>query len=174
MLNENIKRLRKQKRMTQEEAAEHLNVVRQTISKWEKGLSVPDSEMLIRIADMFEVSVSSLLGENIEITENDDEMKIISEKLERMNKDMADRNKRRRRSILGLSIAGIIIVAIMLFYHVVSVSTFQNHSGGEIIGGADGPTSIYLASPGLGAAGFIILIVILIVSICGIVISRKR
>ena len=53
MLNENLKQLRKSKGLSQEELAIRLNVVRQTISKWEKGLSVPDADMLIKIADIF-------------------------------------------------------------------------------------------------------------------------
>ena len=62
MLNENLKQLRKSKGLSQEELAIRLNVVRQTISKWEKGLSVPDADMLIKIADIFEVSVSEQLA----------------------------------------------------------------------------------------------------------------
>ena len=50
MLSENIKTIRKSKGYSQEELAVKLNVVRQTISKWEQGLSVPDSEMLISIS----------------------------------------------------------------------------------------------------------------------------
>ena len=62
MFQDNLKTLRKNKGYTQEELASRLKVVRQTISKWEKGLSVPDAEMLLKIADEFEVSVSELLG----------------------------------------------------------------------------------------------------------------
>ena len=51
MLNENIKAIRKSKGLSQEELAIKLNVVRQTISKWENGLSVPDSDMLISISE---------------------------------------------------------------------------------------------------------------------------
>ena len=47
MLSDNIKRIRKSKGLSQEELAIKLNVVRQTVSKWENGLSVPDSDMLI-------------------------------------------------------------------------------------------------------------------------------
>ena len=65
MFNENLKTLRKAKGLTQEEFAIRLNVVRQTISKWEKGLSVPDADMLIRIAEILETSVSELLGAKI-------------------------------------------------------------------------------------------------------------
>ena len=63
MLNENIRNLRKSKGLTQEELAIKLNVVRQTISKWEKGLSVPDSSMIISLAEELDTSVSTLLGE---------------------------------------------------------------------------------------------------------------
>ena len=65
MLNENIRNLRKSRGLSQEELAARLHVVRQTISKWENGLSVPDSEMLIKLAAVFEVSVSDLLGAEI-------------------------------------------------------------------------------------------------------------
>lgn len=65
MLNENIKNLRKAKGLSQEELANRLNVVRQTVSKWEKGLSVPDSSMLISLADELDTSVSILLGETV-------------------------------------------------------------------------------------------------------------
>ena len=59
MLKENIKSIRKSKGLSQEELAIKLNVVRQTISKWEKGLSVPDSEMLVAISEVFETPVST-------------------------------------------------------------------------------------------------------------------
>ena len=66
MLNENIKNLRKAKGLSQEELAIKLNVVRQTVSKWEKGLSVPDSNLLISLADELDTSVSILLGETVQ------------------------------------------------------------------------------------------------------------
>lgn len=64
MLHDNLIALRKAKGMTQNEMANHLCVVRQTISKWEKGLSIPDAEMLLRIAELFEVPASTLLDES--------------------------------------------------------------------------------------------------------------
>ena len=81
MLKENIKSIRKSRGLSQEELAIKLNVVRQTISKWEQGLSVPDSEMLISISEVLETPVSILLGENISESKVDD-LKAISEKLE--------------------------------------------------------------------------------------------
>lgn len=63
MLNENIKAIRKSKGLSQQELAVKLNVVRQTVSKWERGLSVPDSDMLIVLSEALETPVSVLIGE---------------------------------------------------------------------------------------------------------------
>lgn len=65
MFSENLKTIRKEKGYTQEELAIKVNVVRQTVSKWEKGLSVPDADVLLHIAEVLEVSVSELLGAKI-------------------------------------------------------------------------------------------------------------
>lgn len=96
MLNENIKIVRKSKGLSQEELAIKLNVVRQTISKWEKGLSVPDSELLISISEVLETPVSTLLGETIDEPKPDD-LKAISEKLELINLQLAKRKTTRRK-----------------------------------------------------------------------------
>ena len=98
MLNENMKAIRKSKGLSQEELAIKLNVVRQTVSKWENGLSVPDSDMLISISEALETPVSTLLGETIVETKVDD-LQAISEKLEIINLQLA-RNKAMRRKIL--------------------------------------------------------------------------
>ena len=81
MLNENIRNLRKQKGLGQEELANRIHVVRQTVSKWESGLSVPDSSMLISLANELDVTVSDLLGETIE-NNGENDLKVISQKLE--------------------------------------------------------------------------------------------
>ena len=95
MLNENIKALRKSKGLSQQELAVKLNVVRQTISKWEQGLSVPSSDMLIFISEVFETPVSTLLGETVAETEVDG-LKAISEKLEVVNLQLAQRKTTRK------------------------------------------------------------------------------
>ena len=61
MLNENIKAIRKSKGLSQQELAIKLNVVRQTISKWEQGLSVPDSDMLISISEELETPITLIV-----------------------------------------------------------------------------------------------------------------
>lgn len=112
MLKENIKTLRKQKGLSQEELGIRLNVVRQTISKWEQGLSVPDSEMLISIAEVFETSVSTLLGENIE-EEKVDDLKAISEKLEIINSQLLQRKNAKRKMVHWMLISLCVIIIII-------------------------------------------------------------
>ena len=111
MLNENIRALRKSKGLSQQELAIKLNVVRQTISKWEQGLSVPDSEMLISLSEVFETPVSKLLGETVAETEADN-IKAISEKLEVINLQLAQRKTTRRKVIrwLLISLCAIIVM----------------------------------------------------------------
>ena len=110
MLNENIKAIRKEKGLSQQELAVKLNVVRQTISKWEQGLSVPDSEMLISLSEALETPVSTLLGETVVETEADS-IKVISEKLEVINLQLAQRKTTRRKvlHVLCISVCAVIV-----------------------------------------------------------------
>ena len=104
MLNENIKRIRKSKGLSQEELAIKLNVVRQTVSKWENGLSVPDSSMLIILANELDTTVSELLGEPIAEPTTDD-LKILSEKLEVINLQLAKRSITKVKTIRWILIS---------------------------------------------------------------------
>ena len=117
MLNENIKVLRKSKGLSQQELAMKLNVVRQTISKWEQGLSVPDSDLLIALSEALETPVSTLLGETV-IESEVDIVKALSEKLELINLQFARRKTMRRAILHWLLIAvcaGIMIISAALF-----------------------------------------------------------
>lgn len=112
MLSENIKTLRKSKGLSQEELAIKLNVVRQTISKWEQGLSVPDADMLISISEVLETPVSTLLGETI-VEAKEDSLRAISEKLEVINLQLAHRKAARQKAIDWLLLLlGTVILAI--------------------------------------------------------------
>ena len=93
MLQENIKNFRKERGLTQEELAIRVNVVRQTVSKWEKGQSVPDADLLQKIAEVLEVSVSQLLGEEKEMEQRNE----IAEQLSRINEQFAIKNRRAKR-----------------------------------------------------------------------------
>ena len=116
MLNENIKALRKSKGLSQQDLADKLNVVRQTISKWEQELSVPDSDLLIALSEALETPVSTLLGETVTESEAD-QVKALSEKLEIINLQFARRKAMRRSALHWLLIAvclGILAVAAIL------------------------------------------------------------
>ena len=123
MFGENLKTLRKQKGFTQEELATRLHVVRQTISKWEKNLSVPDADTLIRLAEILEVSVSELLGAKIE---NENTASDVAEQLSRINEQLAIKNRRSRRiwKILAIILATIVLIYIFIvvFFSVPSLN----------------------------------------------------
>ena len=111
MLNETIKTIRKSKGLSQEELAVKLNVVRQTISKWEQGLSVPDSDMLLSISEALETPVSTLLGETV-IESKVDDLKAISEKLEIINLQLAQKKIARRKTVhwLFISLCAVLVI----------------------------------------------------------------
>ena len=116
MLNENIKAIRKSKGLSQQDLADKLNVVRQTVSKWEQGLSVPDSDLLIALSEALETPVSTLLGETVTESEAD-QVKVLSEKLEIINLQFARRKAIRRSALHWLLIAvcvGILAVAAVM------------------------------------------------------------
>ena len=118
MLSENIKAIRRSKGLSQQELAVKVNVVRQTVSKWEQGLSVPDSDLLIALSEALETPVSTLLGETV-IESEADAVKALSEKLEVINLQLAQRKILRRKVLHWLLIAlcaGIVVVSAALFF----------------------------------------------------------
>lgn len=116
MLKENIKQGRKLKGLSQEELAIKLNVVRQTISKWEQGLSVPDAEMLITLANVLELPVNTLLGENMVISKEND-LKAIAEKLEVINLQLLQGKIAKRKIIhLMLILLSVIVISIFILF----------------------------------------------------------
>ena len=168
MLKENIKSIRKSKGLSQEELAIKLNVVRQTISKWEKGLSVPDSEMLVAISEVFETPVSTLLGENISESKVDD-LKVISEKLEIINLQLLQRNNAKRKMLhwLFISLCAITIITFIALYFLNSPYLNWDYNNTEY------------AVLGVAFQSFEWLFVriapiIFIISIVGIILTRKK
>ena len=121
MLSENIRAIRKSKGLSQEELAIKLNVVRQTISKWEQGLSVPDADMLISLSEAFETPVSTLLGETVMESEVDD-LKAISEKLEIVNLQLAQRKTMRRKTLYWLLIS-LCAVIVLIFAVLIALNS---------------------------------------------------
>lgn len=168
MLKENIKSIRKSKGLSQEELAIKLNVVRQTVSKWEQGLSVPDSEMLVSISEVFEIPVSTLLGENISESKVDN-LKAISEKLEIINIQLLQRKNARRKMIHWILISLCAIVIIIFISLILLNSPYLNWDYNV-------PENAVL---GVAFHSFEwlfirIALIILIVSIIGIILTRKK
>ena len=127
MFTQNLSTLRKAKGLSQEELAIRLNVVRQTVSKWEKGLSVPDADLLIRISEIFEVSVSELLGSKI-----DDETKLdaVAEQLSRINEQLAIKNRRARRIWKTIAIIFISFIIIYILFIISAMVAFKTVESG--------------------------------------------
>lgn len=117
MLSKNLKIFRKRKGLTQENVAEALNVVRQTISKWEKGISVPDADMLIKLAEILDVSVSELIGSDVADEKNED---MIAVELARVVEQLASRNRRSKKVLKYVLIFLIILLLFFVFLCVIN------------------------------------------------------
>lgn len=128
MFSDNLKTIRKAKGYTQEELAIKVNVVRQTVSKWEKGLSVPDADVLSHIAEVLEVSVSELLGAEIKQEDSKNE---VAEQLAKISEQLAIKNRRSKKiwRIIGIILLAIIIVNII--WVTVGMISFNSYSYSE-------------------------------------------
>ena len=146
MLSENLRAMRKEKGYTQEELAIKLNVVRQTVSKWEKGLSVPDADLLAMISDVLETPVSRLLGEKINEAADKNE---IAEQLAKISEQLAIKNRRSKKLWKTIGITILVIVTLYIVLMVVSFFAFTTvwHTTTERIG------SIELDEPTDGEEG---------------------
>ena len=122
MFNEKLKELRKAKGFTQETLAIQLHVVRQTVSKWEKGLSVPDADMLQTIAEVLEVSVSELLG--ADAPEETGSRNEVAEQLARINEQLAVSNRRSRRIWRVVAAVLLAVIAIPVLLGVAAVVNY--------------------------------------------------
>ena len=127
MLNQNIKTVRKNKGFTQEDLANRLHVTRQTISKWEKGYSVPDADMLAKLAEEMEVSVGELLGaEEISSEKND----ALADQLARINEQLSIKNPRSKRIWKTVIILAIVFfVVIPLAVSIPGFIMYSSHTG---------------------------------------------
>ena len=128
MFSENLKTLRKQKGLTQETLAIKLHITRQTISKWEKGLSVPDTEQLVRLAEVLEVPITQLLGQKVADTTNENE---VAEYLAQIAEQLAIKNRRTKlivKIVVGILVAFVVANLLMVlmsfssFYEITDIS----------------------------------------------------
>ena len=184
MLKDNIKNFRKAKGLSQEELAIKLSVVRQTISKWEQGLSVPDASMLIQIADALGTNVNTLLGDTVEEPEEQETIGVLSAKLELLNEQYSKQNERRRKIwraifvVIGIAAGLSLIKYLLLFSTIFRFQNMMGTSSGDasvtVIGGADGPTSFFVSSYFSMFLPVIITILVAVGSVFGIYYTRKK
>lgn len=180
MLSENLKQLRKAKGLSQEELAIKLHVVRQTVSKWEKGLSVPDSGMLIQLAQALDTSVTVLLGEPVAADSPENpELKAIAAKLELLNEQFAARCERQRKmwraGFVLLGAAALLVMLRQLMEWLSYQAAERIWADMTIIGGNDGPTNILCGSNTLFQTGiWVIAVTAAIAAVVGIYKTRKR
>ena len=123
MFADNLKTLRRARGLSQEELAGRLHVTRQTISKWENALSVPDAELLLRLAEELEVPVSRLLGGPVEEEPAPDQ---VAAHLAELNRLLAERNRRSRR--IWRVVAGVLIgmVAATVLLMLLNAAAFRS------------------------------------------------
>ena len=131
MFSENLKAIRKSKGYTQEELAIKINVVRQTVSKWEKGLSVPDADVLSKIADVLEVSASELLGAEIKETQNKNE---IAEQLAKISEQLAIKNNRSRKIWKTIGICLMLIIVVPVIVSILGMTMYSVNKDSNTVG----------------------------------------
>lgn len=127
MFAENLKKIRKDKGYTQEILAEKLNVVRQTVSKWEKGLSLPDVDMLSKIANVLETDVSILLDGQITTTDQSE----IVKQLAKINEQLTIKNRCYKKIMKTIAIILLIIVIFGILLVILNIGTFISISNSE-------------------------------------------
>ena len=127
MFAENLKKIRKDKGYTQEILAEKLNVVRQTVSKWGKGLSLPNVDMLSKIANVLETDVNILLDGQITTTDQSE----IVKQLAKINEQLTIKNRRYKKIMKTIAIILLIIVIFGILLVILNIGTFISISNSE-------------------------------------------
>lgn len=125
MFSENLKAYRKAKGLTQEELAIRLHVVRQTVSKWEKGLSVPDADLLLRLSEVLEVPVAQLLGSEVPPEAPADQ---VAQQLARINEQLAIKNRRAKRiwqCVAGVLIGLVVLTLVLVLLNAVAFGAYD-------------------------------------------------
>lgn len=125
MLSENLKNLRKAKGFSQEELAARLHVVRQTVSKWEKGRSVPDADLLVRLAEELDTTPAALLGPEVP---PEAEGGGTAEQLGRIAEQLAIKNRRAKRiwqCVAGVLIGLVVLTLVLVLLNAVAFGSYD-------------------------------------------------
>lgn len=118
MLNENIRKYRKVKGISQETLAVKLHVVRQTISKWENGLSIPNAEQVVQLAEVLGISANQLLGTEA----GDESVERLTEELAGLKEQLSEKNQREGLMIQANRKRGLILFLSLLTMVMILVS----------------------------------------------------
>ena len=95
-----IAECRKEKNLTQMQLAERLNITDKAVSKWERGISMPDTSIMLELCDILRISVNELLsGEKI-MTENSNQQN--ERLLLEITKELEEKNKTIWRSMWAI------------------------------------------------------------------------
>lgn len=179
MLGENIRNLRTARGMTQSDLADRLHVVRQTVSKWEKGLSVPDADLLSRLAEALDTTVSTLLGETLPPADTPTVAELAA-RLEELNTALARRAETRRKgwriAFLMLLVFSLLSLGFSIWLSLPPALLWSSigHDVG-IIGGADGPTAILVSDAVFkDELAKALLILLTAAAIIGLVKTRRK
>lgn len=106
-----IQTLRKEKNLTQAELAEKLNITDRAVSKWERGKSMPDSSIMLKLCEILGISVNELLmGEKIK----EEEIRKVTDINLVKSLTVVEKNRKKYRIITGI-VLGLLIIGIVLF-----------------------------------------------------------
>ena len=144
MLSQQIQLLRKQQGLSQQVLADRLHVVRQTVSKWEQGRSVPNAQQIQPLADALNTSVQTLL----ELEPSADAQRM-QEQLDTLQTELRQATLRRhKRRFLALTVSGLVllVLALLVLLHSYHALAAWEQLAPQVIGGADVATQIYVAS----------------------------
>ena len=119
--NEQIKRLRKENNLTQEEMAKKLNVTRQAISNWENNRNLPDFEMIILIAKTFGVSLDKLILEDKKMN-----------KIEQILINDGKRTRAKKFNMVTTIIASVFIILGIIFFLISAISVYYIDRSGVL------------------------------------------
>ena len=133
MFAENLRTLRRARGLSQEELAGRLHVTRQTISKWENALSVPDAELLLRLAEELETPVSRLLGGPVEEEPAPDQ---VAARLAELNRLLAECNRRSRRiwrTVAGVLIGIAALYVLLMVFSAAALRSLTTETEGTVV-----------------------------------------
>lgn len=153
-----LKKLRREKNLTQEQLAEQLNVSGRTVSRWETGSNMPDISILVELAEFYDVSIPEIIDGERKSETMKEEVKEMALKLSDYAETINQKIKIRLFWLTVLAFAGMIAFAVIE------------------ISGLDTPCSIYerIASAGLGLDfGMLIVIAMYLSGILGKIKARR-